>query len=82
MLGFLLVSYTHSEIFKADIKDEILSFPRKQIQLEIIMLSNLRQPQVNIAFILSFTVPRFELDTYHLINCMIYTYTYNIYIYI
>ena len=54
----------------------------KQIQLEIIMLSNLRQPQVNIAFILSFTVPRFELDTYHLINCMIYTYTYNIYIYV
>ena len=54
----------------------------KQIQLEIIMLSNLRQPQVNIAFILSFTVPKFELDTYHLINCMIYTYTYYIYIYI
>lgn len=57
MLGFLLVSYTHSEIFKADIKDEILSFPRKQIQLEIIMLSKLGEAKRENKCSLSFVEP-------------------------
>lgn len=53
--------YKYSGIFWS-VKNNILSFAGKWIQMKIIVLSKLRQSQANIVCFLSLLVPRFYIN--------------------